>query len=47
MPCSALRNEKDLMVKGQLLSTDEGNRTERVVIGLGAGRTSVQANVQV
>jgi len=36
-----------LMVKGQLLSIDEGNRTERVVIGLGAGRTSVQANVQV
>jgi hypothetical protein len=40
-------NEKDLMIKGQLLSVDEGNRTERVVIGLGAGRTSVQANVQV
>lgn len=38
---------KALMVKGQLLSIDEGNRTERVVIGLGAGRTSVQANVQV
>jgi hypothetical protein len=38
---------KDLMIKGQLLSIDEGNRTERVVIGLGAGRTSVQANVQV
>ncbi|MEJ2729276.1 MAG: DUF4410 domain-containing protein [Deltaproteobacteria bacterium] len=40
-------NGKVLMVKGQLLSIDEGNRTERVVIGLGAGRTSVQANVQV
>jgi hypothetical protein len=40
-------NEKDLLVKGQLLSIDEGNRTERVAIGLGAGRTSVQANVQV
>jgi len=39
--------EKDLMIKGQLLSIDEGNRTERVAIGLGAGRTSVQANVQV
>ena len=38
---------KVLMVKGQLLSIDEGNRTERVAIGLGAGRTSVQANVQV
>jgi len=40
-------NSKDLMIKGQLLSIDEGNRTERVAIGLGAGRTSVQANVQV
>jgi hypothetical protein len=38
---------KDLMIKGQLLSIDEGNRTERVVIGLGAGRTSIQANAQV
>ena len=38
---------KDLLIKGQLLSIDEGNRTERVAIGLGAGRTSVQANVQV
>jgi hypothetical protein len=40
-------NGKVLMVKGQFLSIDEGNRTERVAIGLGAGRTSVQANVQV
>ncbi|MEJ2427305.1 MAG: DUF4410 domain-containing protein [Deltaproteobacteria bacterium] len=38
---------KTYLIKGQLLSIDEGNRTERVVIGLGAGRTSVQANVQV
>jgi hypothetical protein len=38
---------KDLMIKGQLLSIDEGNRTERVAIGLGAGRTSVEANVQL
>ena len=38
---------KVLMVKGQFLTIDEGNRTERVAIGLGAGRTSVQANVQV
>ena len=38
---------KVLMIKGQFLSIDEGNRTERVAIGLGAGRTSVPANVQV
>ena len=35
-------NSKDLMIKGQLLSIDEGNRTERVAIGLGAGRTRVK-----
>ena len=38
---------KVLMVKGRFLSIEEGNRTERVTIGLGAGRTSVQANVQL
>jgi len=38
---------KTYMIKGQFLSIDEGNRTERVVVGLGAGRTSVQANVQM
>lgn len=36
-----------LLVKGQLFSVDEGNSTERIVIGLGAGRTSVQARVQL
>jgi hypothetical protein len=38
---------KDLIIKGQLLSIDEGNRTERVAIGLGAGRSNVEADVQV
>jgi hypothetical protein len=36
-----------LLIEGQILSIDEGNRTERVVIGLGAGRSSVQTSVQV
>jgi len=36
-----------LMIKGQFTSIDEGNRTERVLIGFGTGRTSVRANVQV
>ncbi|HXZ26165.1 MAG TPA: DUF4410 domain-containing protein, partial [Nitrospiria bacterium] len=36
-----------LLVKGQLFSIDEGNSTERIVIGLGAGRTSVQARAQL
>ena len=39
--------EKILEIEGQFLSIDEGNRTERVVIGLGAGRTEVKVNVQV
>jgi hypothetical protein len=34
-------------VEGQFLSIDEGNRTERIVIGLGAGRTTVDTAVQV
>jgi len=37
----------DLAIEGYFLSIDEGNRTERVVIGLGAGRTDVQAEVAV
>jgi hypothetical protein len=36
-----------LLITGQLVSIDEGNRTERVIIGLGAGRSDVRAQVQV
>lgn len=36
-----------VLIEGQILSIDEGNRTERVVIGLGAGRSSVRTDVQV
>jgi hypothetical protein len=36
-----------VLIKGQLISIDEGNRTERVVVGLGAGRSDVRADVQV
>lgn len=39
--------EDSLMIRGQFLTIDQGNRTERVAIGFGAGRTEVQANVQV
>ena len=38
---------RDLLVEGQLISIDEGNRTERNIIGLGAGRSDVQADVQL
>ncbi|MGE5441758.1 MAG: DUF4410 domain-containing protein [Bacteroidota bacterium] len=37
----------DVMILGQLVSIDEGNAAERMVIGLGAGRSDVQAHVQV
>jgi hypothetical protein len=39
--------ENALLIKGQLVSIDEGNRTERVVIGLGAGRSDVRAQARV
>jgi hypothetical protein len=38
---------RTVMIKGAFLSIDEGNRTARVVIGLGAGRSEIQATVEV
>ncbi|MEJ0091205.1 MAG: DUF4410 domain-containing protein [Limisphaerales bacterium] len=35
-----------LVIKGQFISVDEGNQAERVVIGLGAGRTDVRTLVE-
>ncbi|MBV1799441.1 DUF4410 domain-containing protein [Siccirubricoccus sp. G192] len=35
------------VVEGQLVSVDEGNRTRRTLIGLGAGRSSVTADAQL
>jgi Domain of unknown function (DUF4410) len=40
-------NGNTLEIKGQLVSIDEGNQTERVVIGLGLGRTDVKTLTQV
>jgi Domain of unknown function (DUF4410) len=39
--------EPALLITGQLVSIDEGNRAERVVIGFGAGRSDVRVHVQV
>jgi hypothetical protein len=36
-----------VLVEGQLLSVDQGNRTQRLVIGLGAGHSDVESEVQV
>ena len=38
---------RTVMIKGAFLSIDEGNRTERVVIGLGIGRSDIRALVEV
>ncbi len=37
----------DVLILGQLVSIDECNAAERMVIGLGAGRSDVEAHVQV
>jgi hypothetical protein len=37
----------DVLIFGQLVSIDQGNEAERVIIGLGAGRSDVEARVQV
>ena len=39
-------NQTVLELRGQFLTIDEGNRTRRVVIGFGAGRSDVQTAVQ-
>jgi hypothetical protein len=36
-----------VVIEGQLLSIDEGNQAERIVIGLGAGRSDVEAAAQL
>lgn len=38
---------KDVLIMGQLVSIDQGNAAERMVIGLGAGRSQVEAHAQV
>ncbi len=43
----ATLGERRLLVKGQFVSIDEGNRTERMVIGLGLGRSKVETRVQL
>jgi Domain of unknown function (DUF4410) len=36
-----------LLVQGQIVAIDEGNRARRVMIGLGAGKSSVTADAQL
>jgi hypothetical protein len=39
--------EKVLIIEGQILSVDEGNRTRRTIIGLGAGASEVDSDAQL
>jgi hypothetical protein len=36
-----------LLVQGQIVSVDQGNRTRRTLVGLGAGKSSVSADMQL
>ncbi len=38
--------EKRLVIEGQIISIDQGNRTRRTMIGLGAGHSDVEADTQ-
>ncbi len=40
-------SENVVLVEGQIVSIDQGNRTRRTLIGLGAGKSSLGADVQV
>jgi hypothetical protein len=37
----------DVLVQGQIVSIDQGNRTRRILIGLGAGKSTVTADAQL
>ncbi len=37
----------DLVIRGQIVGIDEGNRTRRLAIGFGAGKSDVRAEAQV
>ena len=45
--CKPPATGKILEIEGQFLSIDEGNQTERVIIGFGLGRSDVKTKVQV
>jgi hypothetical protein len=51
LPAAAVQNpvsgSNDLLVQGQIVRIDQGNRTRRVLIGLGAGKSSVSADAQI
>jgi hypothetical protein len=47
LPAGAVPPPGTLLVQGQIISVNEGNRTRRRLIGLGAGKSSVSADAQL
>jgi hypothetical protein len=46
LPDTPLR-PTDLVIQGQIMKIDEGNRTRRLTLGFGAGKSSVEAKAQI
>ncbi len=44
---AALAPGSTLLVEGQIVSVDQGNRTRRTLVGLGAGKSSLSADMQL
>jgi hypothetical protein len=44
---AGLRGGTAMLVQGQIVGIDQGNRTRRLLIGLGAGKSSVSADTQI
>ena len=47
MPDGAVPPPDSVLVQGQIISVDQGNRTRRNVVGFGAGKSSVRATAQL
>jgi hypothetical protein len=47
LPATVVPPPGSLLVQGQINSIDQGNRTRRTLIGLGAGKSSVTADAQL
>ena len=47
LPAAAVPPPGTLLVQGQFVSVNEGNRTRRMLIGFGAGKSSVTADAQL
>jgi hypothetical protein len=47
LPADATPPPSTLLVQGQIGAVNEGNRTRRTLVGLGAGKSSIAANAQL